>query len=370
MKSQQAYFFLLILLQVASAGGVAAQTADNPRITPTCQVERVAAPDSSPTLGGGFSISIGGFPFGGGGGQRSPSGEREAYGRAPSGVSDDSSGDRSPPPEIERAHDKNRGSRGNVGVGLSFDLGELFRHLGKSEVPERLFEDGPQFENAFSMACIPVRGFVRGGWPLVIDYQAEPGTLASLEIHVEGREPVVLPLRGGSEHNLLKLQLPAQLGDTLSPALLLVRGVKDQPGVPELGRINVFGLGAGPRAVGSVAIDQVDFTPGTVSLGKKQRARFSFYSRSDFNRVSAEVLRVVNRDGDLQVQLARSIPLQGGVAAGTWVGRQEARTWDGTDAKQQASLGQHLMQVRAWLSAQEGGDWVAAWSAWTVEVTR
>jgi hypothetical protein len=253
---------------------------------------------------------------------------------------------------------------------LSFDLGELFRHLGKSQVPERLFEDGPQFENAFSMACIPVRGFVRGGWPLVIDYQAEPGTLATLEIHVEGREPVVLPLRGGSEHNLLKLQLPAQLGDKLSPALFLVRGVKDQPGAPELGRINVFGLGAGPRAVGSVAIDQVDFTPGTVSLGKKQSARFSFYSRSDFNRVSAEVLRVVNRDGDLQVQLARSIPLQGGVAAGTWVGRPEARTWDGTDARQQASLGQHLLQVRAWLSAQDGGDWVAAWSAWTVEVTR
>jgi hypothetical protein len=114
---------------------------------------------------------------------------------------------------------------------------------------------------------------------------------------------VVLPLRGGSDHNLLKLQLPAKLGDTLSPALFLVRGVKDQPGAPELGRINVFGLGAGPRAVGSVAIDQVDFTPGTVSLGKKQSARFSFYSRSDFNRVSAEVLRVVNRDGDLQVQL-------------------------------------------------------------------
>ena len=366
MKSQPGSYFLLILLQMASAGGVAAQTADNSRITPACQVERVATSDSGPTPGGGFSFSIGGFPFGGGGGQRSPSEGRKAYGRSDSS----SDSDYSPSDETGRARDKDRGSRGNVGVGLSFDLGELLRHLGKPEVPERLFEDGPQFENAFSMACIPVRGFVRGGWPLVIDYQAEPGTLATLEIHVEGREPVVLPLRGGSEHNLLKLQLPAQLGDKLSPALFLVRAVKDQPGPPELGRINVFGLGAGPRAVGSVAIDQVDFTPGTVSLGKKQSARFSFYSRSDFNRVSAEVLRVVNRDGDLQVQLARSIPLQGGVAAGTWVGRQEARTWDGTDTNRQASLGQHLMQVRAWLSAQDGGDWVAAWSAWTVEVTR
>lgn len=91
-----------------------------------------------------------------------------------------------------------------------------------------------------------------------------------------------------------------------------------------------------------------------MSLGKKETARFSFYSRSDFNRAAAEVLRVINRDGDLQVRLARSIPFDGGVAAGTWVGRDKPLIWDGTDADRQPSLGQHLMQVRAWLSAQAG----------------
>lgn len=343
---------LLFLLLMVIAGGVAAQTVDGARITSTCQVERPsdsghgARSEDAPS-GSGLSFSIGGFALGGSR-PRSPSYESESE---------------NTPREESHSH-------GNVGVGLSINLGELFRHLGKPEIPQQLFEDGPRFESAFSMACIPVRGFVRGGWPLVIDYQADPGTVASVEIHVEGRDPVVIPLRRGSEHNLLKLRLPDQLGNELSPALLLVRAVKDQPGAPVLGRINVFGLGAGPRAVGSVAIDQVDFQPGTMSLGKKETARFSFYSRSDFNRAAAEVLRVINRDGELQVRLARSIPFDGGVAAGTWVGRDKPLIWDGTDADRQPSLGQHLMQVRAWLSAQAGGDWVAAWSAWTVEVTR
>ena len=34
------------------------------------------------------------------------------------------------------------------------------------------------------------------------------------------------------------------------------------------------------------------------------------------------------------------------------------------------SYGPHLMQVRAWLTAQEGGDWVSAWSAGTVDVKK
>lgn len=342
-------FSSCFLMLIAMTGGkAAAQTADNPKVTSTCQVERPARQGSGSTPGSGFTFSIGGFPIGGGG----------------NGDHHSSSYD------SDSEHPVSRESRGNVGLGLSFNLGELFQRLRKPEIPQQLLEDGPQFERAFSMACIPVRGFVRGGWPLVIDYQAEPGTIASVEIHVEGREPVVIPLGGGSGHNLLKLKLPDRLGDQLSPALFLVRGVKDQPGAPVLGRINVFGLGAGPRAVGSVAIDQVEFKPGTMSIRKNETARFSFFSHADFNRAAAEVLRVVNRDGDLQVQLARSIPLSGGVAAGTWVGRQEARIWDGTDANLQPSLGQHMMQVRAWLSAQDGGDWVTAWSAWTVEVVR
>lgn len=354
MKIRTVSYVILFTFLSTVIGCAEAQGADSLRITSACQVERSGGrePESGGTespSAGGLTFSIGGFPFGGG---------RD---RSPSYDSDSDS---------ESAKSDGRGARGNVGVGLSFNLGELFRRLRRPEIPQQLFEQGPQFENAFSMACIPVHGFVRGGWPLVIDYQAEPGTVASVEIHVEGRDPVVLPLRGGSAHNLLKMSLPDQLGGELRPALLLVRAVKDQPGTPVLGRINVFGLGAGPRAVGSVAIDQVEFKPGTMSLGRKETARYSFYSRSDFNRAAAEVLRVVNRDGDLQVSLSRSIPLDGGVAAGTWVGRDKPLTWDGTDARRQPSLGQHLLQVRAWLSAQDGGDWVAAWSAWTVEVTR
>ena len=55
--------------------------------------------------------------------------QEKAYGRAPATSEGRSGSDYSPSEETGRARDKERGSRGNVGVGLSFDLGELFRHL-------------------------------------------------------------------------------------------------------------------------------------------------------------------------------------------------------------------------------------------------
>ena len=375
LKREKCPFFLVLLLPLFAACGVTPQTAANPRMISACQVERPASPRSA-APGGGFSMTFGGLGSSGGGSRSSAGGNTgRGSGSVPQSSNDNGSqsnneaGTAPARSTVPKTSDGAK-SRSSMGAGLSLNLGELFRHLSTPEVPNRLFDEGPRFEDAFSMACIPVRGFVRGGWPLVIDYQAEPGTLVSVEIHVEGQDPVVLPLPGGSQRNVLKLKLPERLGDKLTTALFLVRGVKDQPGAPVLGRVQVFGLGCGPRAVGSVAIDQVDFKPGVVHLGKKETARFSFYSRSDFNRAVAEVMRVDNQNGDLQIRLARSIPLEGGVAAGTWIGRQEARIWDGTDANRQVSLGQHLMQVRAWLGAQEGGDWVAAWSAGSVEVAR
>lgn len=349
-----------------------AGAADEPNLTSACQVESKpsqAVPEESPR--GGLSISIGGFSIGGGG-SPSPSPGRPSSASADPATRKSSLGagggcGDSPCPR-ERGSSGGSAPSSHVGVGISIDLLELFRSLKRPEVPDTLSTEGPRFAPAFSLGCVPVHGFVRGGWPLVIDYQAEAGTMPSVEVHVDGRDPVVLELQRGGERRLMKLELPKSLGEKPVPALFLVRTVRDQPGTPALGRMNLFGLGAGPRAVGSVAIDQVDFKPGELRIAKKGTARYSFYARSDFNHVAAEILRVEQREGELQVRLARSIAFPGGVAAGTWTGRQQPLTWDGTDNASVPSYGPHLMQVRAWLTAQEGGDWVSAWSAGTVDV--
>jgi hypothetical protein len=189
-----------------------------------------------------------------------------------------------------------------------------------------------------------------------------------LEIHSAARqEALVFPLESTARRRLLIVNVPESFGDTPEAGLFLVRGTKRGTSAP--GGVRLFGLGAGPRAVGSVAIDQVDFRPGAMRVSQKQRASYSFYSRSDFNRTVVEILRVQRSGDEVKVSLARSTPLDVTVSRGTWIGRSQPLTWDGLDGENHVSSGPHLLQIRAWLNSQDLRDWVAAWSPNTVTVS-
>jgi len=217
------------------------------------------------------------------------------------------------------------------------------------------------------MSCAPIQAFVRGGWPVVIDYRPDGTSTVVLEIHAAGSDqPYVVPLPREPRRQLVAANVPQSFGEAPQVALFLVRAVRAETNAA--GGMRIFGLGAGPRAVGSVAIDQVDFQPGSMRVSKKQKASYSFYSRSDFNRSVVEILRVQRHADEIKVSLARSTALGAAINRGTWVGKKEALTWDGYNGDNQLSSGPHLLQVRAWLTAQNDRDWVAAWSQNTVVV--
>ena len=199
-------------------------------------------------------------------------------------------------------------------------------------------------------------------------YQATTGpTRAVLEVHgTATQQPHVVTLERAERRTLVKLNLPQTFGATPQIALYLVRAEKQVANTP--GGVQLFGLGAGPRAVGSVAIDQVDFGPSALRVSQKQRASYSFYSRSDFNRVVVEIVRVARAAGEIKVSLARSTPLDITLTRGTWVGKKEPLTWDGMNGANRVSTGPHMLQVRAWLNGQDARDWVAAWSPSAVVV--
>jgi hypothetical protein len=246
------------------------------------------------------------------------------------------------------------------GFGFGFGLPEP-APAAQPDIGQQLMERGPHFPAVFSMSCVPVHGFVRGGWPVVVDYLPGRDSDVALEVHVPGRsEPHVLPLDSTARRHLVRLVLPPALGETPTVALLLVRAAKrDGSGA---GGLRLYGLGAGPKAVGSVAIDQVNFRPGQIHVSENERASYSFFSRSDFNRTVVEILRVQRRDEEIRVSLARARPLDLVVNRGMWVGKTQLLTWDGFDGQRRVSTGVHLLQVRAWLNAQDEHDWVAAWS--------
>jgi len=132
--------------------------------------------------------------------------------------------------------------------------------------------------------------------------------------------------------------------------------------------LKIYGMGMGKKAVGSVAIDQISFGPPQLRINQQDEARYSFHSRSDFNKATAEFARVENRNGVIQVVERINKQDLGELTRNTWIGRDSPRKWDGKDKNGETSNGLHVLTVRAWRSSVKEGDWVVSWSPDWVDV--
>jgi hypothetical protein len=243
----------------------------------------------------------------------------------------------------------------------------LNRTLGDPETEASLIRNGPRVLPFRSPNCIPILGFVKGGWPVVLDYESAGGNAVVLGIYALGLDsPFIYKAEPKQIRRVVRFELPALFGEKLRPALLVLRvtnPVREKDGVGP-----VFGLGAGPRAVGSIAIDRVEFGPPNVNVSNKETAVYSFYSRSDFNRAAVEINRIENEAGVVRVRLAKEIPIARAVNRGDWIGHPEPLRWNGDGESGKTSEGVHLLEVRAWVSASHDRDWVWSTSSSSVMV--
>lgn len=222
---------------------------------------------------------------------------------------------------------------------------------------KNLNERGPQFQPVYSMSAFAVQGFVRGNWPMLLDYELEPASFALLTVVAERVEPFYYRLDGTKiGRHLDIIRLPERFGGRVQVGLFFVRAMKDHLGEVEPAHLHVYGIGAGDRAVGSVAIDQLSFTPATIRSGQA-KATYSFHARNDFPKTEAEFHRVGLYKGQIVATRVGSHRI-GAVRRGA----SKSSEWDGKNEKGKPSPGQHIFQVRAWWKADDGGDWVAAWS--------
>lgn len=265
------------------------------------------------------------------------------------------------------------GRRGGFGFGIGIDLTCLFTGCGKdkpasSEADDAasLAKSGPKLPDKYSMSGLVMQGLVRGGAPFIVSYEAS-GTRLRIEMKTQGAEAFVTTLdANGRSEKIFKL--PESFGAEPRAAVISVRAVKDQPGAEVPAPLRLHALGMGEKAVGSVAIDQVSFGPAEVRIGRFGKARYSFHSRSDFNKVVAEFARVENRDGVIQVVERVNQQELGELTRDAWVGRDKPRIWDGKDKDGEVSKGLHVLNVRAWRSSVKEGDWVVSWSPDWVDV--
>jgi hypothetical protein len=244
---------------------------------------------------------------------------------------------------------------------------------GSSEARSDLLDkQGPQLTPLFSMSSFGVMGFSRGNWPVAIDYVLELDSLLLVVISPEGEKPLIYRLEGKKGHWVTKIQIPPEVGDQPRVSQYLVQTLGDSEGRVSPSHVHIHGIAAGPKAVGSIGIDQVNFTPGSIRLAQHQKAQFSYHSISDFDETEVSFVRLAKTNTGEIVAAAVGSKSMGSIAQnhvknGDWDG--SIKTGDIEKAfpseLQQwllAPHGQHVLEVRAWLRKNHGGDFVTALS--------
>lgn len=249
-----------------------------------------------------------------------------------------------------------------AGVGTAVVIGALIfgHHSGNhgdgAKLPDShyLETNGPQIAETYPVGSFSVRGFTRDNWPIVIDFLPRRSTRTTLEVIIDDHKisTLIIDSNGLAGRHLEKLSTPA-IGWAKKPkaATYLVRSVYlDRSGnIRGPAPLEVYGIGGGPRAVGSVAIEQLDFNGGP-----GQPVQFAYQAKSPFNHVRAEVVRF-NSD-DQAIHIARVMEES---AEDVAVGRHTG-SWDGLDtALGTPSHGVHRFQVRAWFTSDDK-SWVGA----------
>jgi len=155
-----------------------------------------------------------------------------------------------------------------------------------------------------------------------------------------------------------KLVLPPELGNKLSAAVYTIRAESSGPSQVHPVYLRMYAMGAGERAVGSAAIDLLRFGPETVP--RSGEAQFGFHSHSDFNSGQAEFFR----SGLVNGQIVNNFDDKQAVSKRITEGAEIDQTW----RTNKAQPGEHLLQIRAWRTKSNGGDFVLAWSPDLVNV--
>ena len=277
------------------------------------------------------------------------------------------------PPPSRESGGRGGGGGGGAGVGISIDLGPLLHSIFSRPAPEavELAQGGPRLPEAYTFASLSFPAVLKGGWPAVVAYDIAPGAEVEIEFATTGTDPQRFrlpspPAEGGSrERMLMTVELPQRLGKELTAGMVSLH-VLSGGDTARKAVVRLHGLGAGPLAVGSVAIDNVVFEPEQFRLATGQRAYYGFHSKSDFSRAGVDIARLERQGDGVRLVRVRSDAVQQSIARNAWVGREPPLYWDGRTQNGQSSLGPHLLYVRAW--AADAGDWVIAWSPGAVEV--
>lgn len=226
---------------------------------------------------------------------------------------------------------------------------------------EKLARNGPQVSDKMDMTGFVVKGFVHPNWPIVLDFILDSPGDVQMDITAADNSQFKATIHNTPNRRAYAIfRLPPNFGTQLQTATYYVHSVPVAGATTPAPGLRTFGLGAGDKAVGSVAIDQLTFQPATIHPEAKEVANFGFHAHSAFDGVRAEFVIASLYNGRILVekdQEEKLSPVPEGVRlSGTWEGKGKP--------------GEHMLQIRAWRGLENGGDWVVAWSPDIVDVVK
>ena len=224
----------------------------------------------------------------------------------------------------------------------------VHHHQNKPPSKDDLMKNGPKVPENVLMSHLVVDGVIGPNWPVGLDFQLEgPGTV-TLDITTEDKVQYHQVLINNLHGRGITITRPPNLPDRLQAATFDIEAQPPAGSNAPPPNLRVFGLAAGPHAVGSIAIDEVKFGPSSVK--KKDPAQYGFHSHSDFSSVRADFMWTGLKDQRIVMKQDNETSLHP-VA-------QDEHAQGSFESK--GTVGQHYLQIRAWRGTS--GDWVVAWS--------
>jgi hypothetical protein len=203
----------------------------------------------------------------------------------------------------------------------------------------------------------------------VIDFMPRPDSCTWLQLDSEDTASwrAILDENGRTGRHIVKVELPAMVGKEPRPAHYVVYSVTRPCTVAEPKRdyspIDVYAMGAGPRAMGSVAINNLQFGPSAPRF-PQEVANFGYVAENDFARISQEILDFrpsgPGRWTVIPVRATELFASQRGTHNGSW---------DGTRQSGRRMPGVYRLQIRAWNTLNDEKSWVGAISQDSVHIS-
>lgn len=247
-----------------------------------------------------------------------------------------------------------------IGAGIATAAGltiwAVHHHEHALPNSEDLLKNGPKVPQNVSMSHLIVDGLIGPGWPVGLDFElGGPGSVL-LDITTADKVQYHQVLTNNLNGRGVTISHPQGLPDKLQSAIFDVQAIPPTGSSSAAPSIRVYGMAAGPMAVGSIAIDQISFGPPQLKM--KETAQFNFHSHSDFSNVRADFMWTGLKNNEIEMKQESETQLSPVASNEHAQGSLQSK---GTE-------GQHLLQIRAWRG--NSGDWVVAWSPDVVNLTK